>query len=328
MKRREFISVLGGATIWALSAPAQPSATPTIGLLNSVSFESYADRLAAFLEGLKSSGFVESQNVKIEYRSADGHVELLDSLAAELVRQGVAVIVTFAGSSPTAARKATSSIPIVFAIGSDPIAAGLVTNLRRPEANLTGVSFFSDTLGGKRLGLLHELVPAATKIGFLVNSRLTGEPQTKVNLEDIRTAAEALRLRVEILDAATEQEIDAAFDAIKQRQIEALIVGNDGYLNSRKTQIVELCARRSIPAMYAYREHVTAGGLIAYGTDVIESYRQAGNYAARILKGEKPADLPVLQPTKFDLIINMRTAIALGITVPTSMQLLANEVID
>jgi putative tryptophan/tyrosine transport system substrate-binding protein len=326
MRRRDVITLLGGAVAWPLAAQAQ-SALPVIGLLNAVAFESYADRVMAFREGLQNAGFIEGQNIIIEYRSADGKVEHLPGLAADLVRRGVAVIVAI-GNSAESAVEATSAIPIVFAHGADPIADGIVKSLSRPGANVTGVSFFSNTLGAKRLGLLHELVPAANSIGFLMNSKLIGQRQTATDVNDLMAAGRAVGAQIVFLDAANEKEIEAAFDTIKERRIAALVVQNDAYLNTRKDQIAGLALRNAIPTVFAYREHVMAGGLISYGADVNEMYRIAGVYTARILKSEKPGDLPVQFPTRFKFIINLRTAKALGLDVPISMQLLADEVIE
>jgi putative ABC transport system substrate-binding protein len=327
MRRRQFITLLGTAAASPLAALAQPRGTPVIGLLNGVSLASYADRIMAFREGLRSAGFVEGQNVAIEYRSGEGQVERLPGLAADLVRRGVAVIVAF-GSSIDAALQATSTIPIVFAFGGDPEVAGFVKSLSRPGANVTGVSFSSDALGPKRLELLHNLVPSATAIGFLLNSKLIGKLQTAADENEMAAAGRALGIGIVLLDAADQREIDAAFDMIKVRRIAALVVQNDAYLNSRRDQIAALALRHSIPTVFAYREHIMAGGLMSYGTDVNEMYRVAGVYTARILNGEKPGDLPVQLPTTFKFIINFKTAKALGVEVPISMQLLADEIIE
>jgi putative tryptophan/tyrosine transport system substrate-binding protein len=327
MKRRDFITLVGAAAAWPLAAQAQQRALPVIGLLSGVSLESYADRIAAFRLGLRDAGFVEGQNVIIEYRAADGHAERQAALAADLVRRQVAVIVAI-GASNNAAAEATSTIPIVFAAGGDPIVGGFVKSLSRPEGNVTGVSFFSNTLGAKRLGLLHELVPRAASVGFLHNSRLEGPLQTTADSNDILAAGRAVGVQMVLLDAGSEQEIDAAFDTIAQQRLGALVVQNDAYLNTRKDQIAALAVRHAIPTVFAYREHVAAGGLMSYGADVNEMYRVAGVYTARILKGEKPGDLPVQLPTKFEFVINLKTAKTLGIDVPVSMQLLADEVVE
>ncbi len=326
MRRREFLTLIGAAA-WPVTARAQQVAVPVVGLLNGVSLESYADRIMSFRQGLKDAGFVEGQNLIIEYRSADGHVERLPALAADLVRREVAVIVAI-GASADAAMEATSTIPIVFATGADPIVGGSVKSLGRPGGNATGVSFFSNKLGAKRLGLLHELVPKAAAIGFLHNSRLEGPIQTAADSADILAAGRAIGIQVILLDAGSEKEVDAAFDAIGRQRAGALVVQNDAYLNTRKDQIAGLAIRHAIPTIFAYREHVAAGGLMSYGTDINEMYRVAGGYTGRILRGEKPGDLPIQLPTKFEFVINLKTAKALGIDVPVSMQLLADEVIE
>jgi putative ABC transport system substrate-binding protein len=314
---------------------------PVIGLLNGVSFESYAERVAAWRRGLRETGFVEGQNVAIEYRSADGQYDRVRALADDLVRRQVAAIVAIGAASPLVAKAATSTIPIVFATGSDALRDGLVARLNRPEANMTGVSFFSNPLGPKRLEILRTLVPEATVIAFLqgpVGPRCpvtvsTPEPEGRArcvdfDAKDMVAAGQTLGRRIVLLDAKTEQEIDAAFATMVQQRIGALVVSNDAFLNGRRDQIAGLAARHKLPAIYAYREHVQAGGLISYGTDVPEMYRLAGVYTGRILKGDKPADLPVIQPTKFELIINLRTARLLGIEVPPTLLALADEVIE
>ena len=328
MRRRQFIAGLGGAvassTSWTRAARAQRRAMPVIGLLSGVSFESYADRVAAWRRGLKETGFVEGQNVAIEYRSADGQYDRVRALADDLVRRQVAVIVTIGGAMPLAVKAATSTIPIVFAVGGDALNQGLVARLNRPEANMTGVSFVSSPLGPKRLEILRTLVPQATVIAFLQNPTGGDDADAK----DIVAAGQTLGRRVVVLDAKTEQEIDAAFATMVQQRIGALVVSNDAFLNGRRAQIADLAARHALPAMYAYREHVQAGGLISYGTNVLDMYRWAGIYTGRILKGEKPADLPVMQPTKFELIINLKTAKALGLDVPPLLLALADAVIE
>jgi len=328
MRRRDFITLLGGAAAdWPPAARAQQPRMPVIGLLSGVSFESYADRIAAFRQGLKDAGFVEGRNVLIEYRSADGRVERQAALAADLVHRQVAVIVAV-GASGNAAAKATSTIPIVFAAGGDPYFGGTVKSLSRPGGNVTGVSFFSNTLGAKRLGLLHELVPKAASFGFLHNSRLEGPVQTAADTNAMVAAGRTIGVPVVLLDAGSEEEIGAAFDAIAQQGLGGLVVQNDAYLNTRKNQIAALALRNAIPTIFAYRDHVAAGGLMSYGAEVNEMYRVAGLYTARILRGEKPGDLPVQLPTKFEFVINLTTAKALRIDVPVSVQLLADEVIE
>jgi putative ABC transport system substrate-binding protein len=326
MRRRDLIALLGGAAAaWPLAARAQQPPLLVVGVLNFVSMEAYADRIASFRQGLKDTGLVEGQGLLLEYRSADGHEERLPALAADLVRQKVAALFALGGDRvPLAAKAATSSIPIVFAIGGDPIASGLVKSLSRPEANLTGVSFYSVQLTGKRIDLLHEVVPDARSIAVLYN-----DPTDKAFLgPDLEQSNRGLGLQLVVFKVTSDQEIAAAFAAIRQQAIGALVVQNDAFLNSRRDQIVALAARNAIPAIYAYREHIQAGGLISYGTNVNEMYRPAGIYAGRILKGAKPADLPVIQPTKFELIVNLKTAKALGLKIPPLLLTLADEVIE
>jgi putative ABC transport system substrate-binding protein len=328
MRRRDFITLFGGAAAaWPLGARAQQPAMPVIGVLSGVAFEPYADRITAFRQGLESAGFVEGGNIIIEYRSADGHGERLPELAADLVSRGVAVIVAV-GSGIDSPWPASTTIPIVFAVGADPVVAGYVKSLNHPGANVTGVSFLPDALGGKRLGFLHELVPNAATVGFLMNSRLMTKQQSTSDENEMVTAGRTLGIPIVVLDAADEKEIDAAFDTIDQRQIKALVVQNDAYLNTRRDQIAALAIRHVIPTIFAYREHVAAGGLMSYGTDVNAMYRLAGVYAARILKGEKPGDLPVQLASTFKFIINLKTAKALGLTVPASLLATADEVIE
>jgi len=325
IRRRDFISLLGGVAAWPLAARAQQPGPLVVGVLNFVSLEAYADRIASFRQGLKDTGFVEGQGLLLEYRSADGHIERLPALAADLINQKVAVIFTLGGETATSAAKAaTSTIPIVFAIGGDPVAGGLIKSLSRPEANLTGVSFYSDQLAGKRVELLRDLLPQAKSVAILTsfNTRLQSD------LHELTVASSANGIQVVVLDIRTEQDIDAAFASIVQQRIDALLVQNDAYLNSRRDQIIALAARHRIPAIYAYREHIQAGGLISYGTNVTEMYRPAGVYVGRILKGTKPAELPVLQPSKFELGVNLRTAKALGLSVPPLLLARADEVIE
>ena len=329
MRRRDFLALVGGAAVSPLAARAQqPAKPPIIGLLSSVSFQSYALRVTAFRQGLMATGFVEGNNTTIEYRSADGQVERLPALVADLLRRQVDVIVTIGGEVPVrAAKTATSTIPIVFAVGGDPVDYGLVTSLGRPEANVTGVSFFSNELGPKRLELLRELLPREGPLAFL-----TGPTSTTANAErsgkDFVQATRNMGLQSVVLKADTEQKIDEAFASIVQQRVAGLVVENDAFLNSRREQITTLAARHKVPAVYAYREHMQAGGLISYGTDVNEMYRQAGIYTGRILKGEKPGDLPVQLPVKFELLINLKTAKVLGLTIPPTLLARADEVIE
>jgi putative tryptophan/tyrosine transport system substrate-binding protein len=329
MKRREFITLLGGSAVAAcpLVARAQQPAMPVIGLLNGVSFNDFADQVAAFRQGLKDTGFVEGQNVTIEYRSADGRAERLPALAADLVRRQVAVIVAIGTPTPAQAAKAvTSTIPIVFAMGGDAIDYGLVTSLNRPEANVTGMSFATAQLASKRLELLRELVPQVTLIGYLVNSRLS--PSTEPVTRDLVAAALTIGRKIVVLEASTEQEIDTAFATMVQLRVGALVVSPDAFLYSRRNKVVSLAARHAVPAIYAVREYAAAGGLMSYGAVISDMYRQAGIYTGRILKGEKPADLPVQEPTRFELVIHLRTAKALGLEIPPKLLALADEVIE
>jgi putative tryptophan/tyrosine transport system substrate-binding protein len=324
--RRELIAAIGGATVaWPLAARAQPSAMPVIGFLHTRSEgdSSYA----AFLKGLEQAGFVEGRSVRIEYRWAAGQYDRLATMAADLVRQQVNVLVAGGGEpSPLAAKAATSTIPIVFVIGSDPVKAGLVESYHRPGGNITGINVLTDLLEAKRVGLLHELVPKAATIGFLWNPRFGSAGANQ--LPDAQAAARALGLQLRALPASSTGEIDAAFDLIGREQILALAVSADPFLDISRDRIIALAARHSVPTMYQFREHTVAGGLMSYGIDRDDAFRQAGGYAARILKGEKPANLPVLQPTKFELVINLKAANALGLTIPAGVLAIADEVIE
>jgi putative tryptophan/tyrosine transport system substrate-binding protein len=321
--RREFITLLGGAAAtWPLAARAQQPAMPVVGYL---SVASTASRLAGFRKGLNEQGYIDGHNVAIEIRDTDQY-DRLPALAAELVRRRVAVIVT-AGPNGAAqvAKSATATIPIVFLIGGDPVGAGLVASLNRPGGNLTGVTFLGNELGPKRLELLRELVQQATTIAFLVNPATS---QTEVNTRNMQTVARSVGQQIIVLNASTTSEIDAAFATLGQQRAGGLLVNNDGFFVSRRDQIVALAARQGIPAVYFAPEFTAAGGLMSYSDDRVESYRQAGLYVGRILKGDKPADLPVLQPTKFEFVINLKTAKALGLEFPPSFHLRATEVIE
>jgi putative ABC transport system substrate-binding protein len=327
MKRREFIALAGSAAAtWPLSARAQQPAMPVIGMLYAGSAKVAAPNTVALLQGLKETGYVEGQNVAIEYRFADYQNERLPALAADLVQHNVRVIYAAGGPlSEIAAKAATTTIPIVFLTGGDPIGLGLVASLNRPGGNITGVSFLTNALGSKRLGLLRELVPTASAIGFLVDpTNPSTEPETKVTAD----AANALGLKLIVVKASTASEVDSAFASLIQQRADALIVGAQAFFNSRGDQLVALTQRHSLPAMYQRRELVAAGGLMSYGTSATDAARQAGIYVGRILKGEKPADLPVMQSTKFEFVINLKTAKALGLTVPTGLLAIADDVIE
>jgi ABC-type uncharacterized transport system substrate-binding protein len=326
MRRREFIAVLGGAAASPLAARAQQPATPVIGFLHSGSPEPNVNRVAAFRKGLGEAGYVEGQNVAIEYRWAAGQDDRLPDLAADLISRRVAVIAT-PGSTPAslAAKAATTTIPIVFLIGSDPVALGLVAGLNRPGGNVTGVSLQLVEVVAKRLGMLRELAPGANRFVALVNPNAA---YTDVVVKDLQASALALGLPIEILRAGTGREIDAAFANLMQKPGGALVVGPDALFTNRRAQIVTLAARHALPAIYYVRDFAEIGGLISYGPNVANVYRQAGIYVGRVLKGEKPADLPVVQPTKFELVVNLNTARALGIAIPNTLLALADEVIE
>ena len=328
MKRREFIALFGGAAaVWPLAAHAQQPAMPMIGFLDTRSPDTIADRLRGFRQGLKETGYVEDENVTIVYRWTEGHYDRLPALAAELVRRQVAVIVTTGGALYVLAVKAaTTTIPIVFAIGDDPVAHGLVASLARPGGNMTGINFFNSELAAKRLELLRELVPAATRVAVLVNP--TNAANTETTLRDVEAAARAFGLQIQVFNASSSREINAAFATLVRERPDALFVGGDPLFNSRRMQLSLLAARHAIPATYASREYAEAGGLMSYGTGFPDTYRQVGVYVGRILKGAKPADLPVVQASKFELVINAETARLLGLPVPPSLLAIADEVIE
>jgi putative ABC transport system substrate-binding protein len=324
MRRREFIILLGGAAAWPLVARAQ-QAMPVIGFLNSTSPEGYAAYVDAFRQGLKEAGYIEGQNATIEYRWAEGHYDRLPAMAADLVGRKVAVLAATSTPAALAAKATTSTIPIVFTTGNDPIKVGLVASLNRPEGNVTGVSSIITELGSKRLALLRELVPRLTAIGLITNPNFQ---DAEDQLRDMEAAARAFALRLIVQRASTEREIDAAFAAVTQQGGGALIVGVDPFFLAVRDHIIALAARHAIPVMYPVRGFAAAGGLMSYGSDFADSYRQAGIYTGRIAKGEKPADLPVQRSVKFEFVINLNAAKALGLSVPNSMQLLADEMIE
>jgi ABC-type uncharacterized transport system substrate-binding protein len=324
VKRRGFITMLGGAVAWPLAARAQQPAMPVIGFLRSTSLAVSTPMITGFRQGLTAAGFNEGQNVAIEYRYADNQLERLPGLVAELIRLPVAVIVGNI-SAALAAKAATTTVPIVFATGSDPVVDGLVANLNRPGGNVTGVSFVSGLLGAKRLDMLRQLVPVATTIAMLVG---TESLEARIERRDVELAAQALGQQLIIAPVSSEGEFDGAFTSIVGRGAKALLVGTGPFLTSNRERVVALAVRHAIPAIYALREFVEAGGLMSYGASILEAYRQAGIYAGRVLKGEKPADLPVMQSTKFELVINLKAAKALGLTVPPTLLALADEVIE
>ena len=327
MKRREFITLFGGAAVaWPISAWAQQPAMPVIGLLSSLTASDATRVMTAFRQGLNSAGYVEGSNVTIEYRWAAGQYEQLPALAADLVDRKVAVIAAISGTpAALAAKAATVTIPIVFAIGADPVAPGLITNLNRPDGNVTGVTFFTSPLAAKRLGLLRELVPNTTTIALLTNS---DNPTSVLEATNVRTAAQAFGQQARLLNVSSERDIDDAFAVIVQNRIGALFVASDPLFFNYRDKLVALAARHAVPAIYADREQAEAGGLVSYGASRSDAYRQAGNYAGRILKGEKPGNLPVVLPTKFELVINLKTVKALGLTVPHGLLNAADEVIE
>ena len=329
MRRRDFIKSLGGAAAagWSFTARAQQPAMPVIGFLDSRSPDALTERLRGFRQGLKEIGHVEGENVAIEYRWAEYQLDRLPALAADLVRRQVAVIATSGGTAAAfAAKAATTTIPTVFTSAEDPVGQGLVASLARPGGNLTGINFFNNELAAKQLELLRELAPAATRVAVLVNPAST--MNTKSTLRDVEAAARAMRLQIEVLNASTSREIDAAFATFVRERPDALFVNGDSFLNVRRVQLALLAGRHGVPAIYSGREYAEAGGLMSYGSNITDAYRQMGVYVGRILKGAKPEDMPVMQASKFELVINAQTARMLGITVPPSLLARADEVIE
>ena len=328
MKRRGFITLLGGAAAaWPIAARAQQPAMPVIGFLDARFPDAMADRLRGLRQGLGETGYVEGDNVTLLYRWAENKVDRLPEMAAELVRRRVAAIIASGGiAAILAAKAATATIPIIFIVSEDPVRLGLVKSLARPEGNLTGINFYNSELVAKQLELLRELVPQAAAVAAFANPASTNT--FEITLRDIEPAARAMGLQVKLLRASTSREIDAAFAGLASERPDALFVGNDAFFNSRRVQMVQLAAHHRLPAIYSGREYSEIGGLISYGTNIGDAYRQAGVYAGRVLKGAKPSDLPVLQSSKFELVINHQTARNLGLTVPDKLLVAADEVIE
>ena len=322
--RRKFLAALGGTAAWPLAARAQQSARPVVGLMHATA-RTNDDWVAAFKEGLSQTGYLDGRNVTIEFRSAEDQYDRLPAIAAEFVRRQVNVIAAGTPVAALAAKRATTSIPIVFAVGSDPTRDGLVASLSRPGGNITGATFFSNLLTAKRLGLLHELAPSARRFSALVNPK---NANAQFQMQEAEQAAQSLSAQIGFVNASTETEIEKAFDNFRQQQADALLILSDSFLNNHARRIAQLALLHALPTCFAYREPAVAGGLMSYGASRNDTSRQSGIYVGRILNGEKPADLPVQQPTKFEFVINIQTAKALGLVVPYSMQMLADEVIE
>jgi ABC-type uncharacterized transport system substrate-binding protein len=328
VRRREFITLLGAAAVaWPLAARAQQATMPVIGFLDSRAADAMTSRLGAFRQGLKELGFAEGENVSVVYRWAENRVDRLPELAAELVRRQASVIVTTGGPTTTlAAKAATTTIPIVFLVGEDPVRLGLVGSLARPSGNLTGINLLANELEAKRLELLHQLVPRAVRIAVLVNP--ADARNTETTLQEVEAAARRIGLQVQVLRASTAREIEEAFAAVGQDRPDALFVGSAAFLNIRRVQLVQLASYHRLPVTFSFREAAEAGGLMSYGPSIEDAYRQWAVYAGRILKGAKPADLPVIQASKFELVINLTTARMLGLAVPDRLLVAADEVIE
>jgi putative tryptophan/tyrosine transport system substrate-binding protein len=326
LKRREFITLVGGLAAWPLAAKAQQPAMPVIGWMSGRSPADSTHLLEAFRKGLHDTGYVEGESISIEYRWAQGDYGRLPELASDLVNRGVLLLMAVGGEpSAIAAKKATSTIPIVFGIGGDPVDAGLVASFNRPGGNATGYTLLTSQMEPKRIGLLHELVPSASSFGALINPAF---PPAVRQLGDIENATKTIRQSLFVASASTDAELNAAFASFVQQRVGAVLIAADPYFDTRREQIIALAAQARLPTMYQFREFAVAGGLISYGPSYTDSYKQGGIYAGRILRGAKPADLPILQPTKFEMVINLKTANSLGLNIPNSMQLLADEVIE
>jgi putative tryptophan/tyrosine transport system substrate-binding protein len=326
MRRREFIAGLGGAAAWPVVARAQQPTMPVVGLVSGRSLDTFARPGAAFTKGLSEAGYVEDKNVMVEYHWVGGQYDRLPSLMADLVRRRVAVIATIGDPPTLAAKAATATIPIAFGISEDPVRHGVVASLAHPGGNATGINFLTSEVVAKRLGLLHELAPKAVRIAVLINP--ANAPSAEATLREVPEAARAIGLQIQILKASTSREIEAAFATTERDRADALFVQPDGFFNARRVQFVTLAMRYRVPAAYPAREFVEVGGLMSYGTDLLDMYRQVGVYTGRILKGANPAETPVVQSTKFEFVINAQTARALDLEVPNSVQLLADEVIE
>jgi putative ABC transport system substrate-binding protein len=325
VKRRDFITLLGGAAAWPLAARAQQPTKPVIGFLGSTTPDTYAGRIRAFRQGLSETGYVEGRNAAVEYRWAEGQYNRLPAMAADLVRSQVSVIVASAIPAALAAKAATATIPVVFYVGIDPVELGLVASLSRPGGNLTGVVSLAVELGPKRLELAHELMPTSATVAFLVNpTRSSAEDETKV----MQAVAQSLALQLRALKAGTDSELETVFATLAPERTGPLVISADAFFNSRSEQLAALSLRHAVPAIYQYREFAAAGGLMSYGASATDMFRQVGAYTGRILKGEKPEELPIVQSTKADLILNLKTSKVLGLTVPTALLVRADEVIE
>jgi putative tryptophan/tyrosine transport system substrate-binding protein len=325
VRRRTFITLLGGAAAWPLAVRAQQAAMPVVGFLSSSALADRARYLPAFRQGVRETGYVEGQNVVVEYRWAQDQHDILPDLAADLVRRQVTVIAAHDTPSSIVAKAATATIPIVFVTGGDPVRLGLVASLNRPGGNVTGVTFVTAELGAKQLGLLHELQPGAVRVAVLVDPNF---PLTESFVSDVQAAASSIKKQIEVLEAPTGRDIDMAFARLAQKPTDALLIAPSPFLNNRRVQLVTLAAYRRVPAIYSWREAAEVGGLMSYGTSLSDAYRQAGVYTGRLLKGEKPADLPIQRSTKFEFVINLNTARAFGLSFPPGLLAIADEVIE